>query len=65
MKKVFVPLEIDESDALRIWAQREKRDPRLHAAYLIRTALEDAGYLQPLTLPISRLPQETANVTNS
>lgn len=59
MTRVFVPLEIEERNALRIWAEREKRDPRLLAAYVIRLALERAGYLQPTTPPAPQLtPQE-------
>jgi hypothetical protein len=55
MIRFTVALEQDERDALRILAERERRDPRAQAAFLIRCELERHGLLpentgQPLQL---------------
>jgi hypothetical protein len=51
MKKIYVPLFEAERNALIALAQREHRDPRAQAAYLIRQSLEQLGLLQPIGQP--------------
>jgi hypothetical protein len=45
MTRVTVTLLDEERDALHVLAQRERRDPRMQAALLIRRELERAGVL--------------------
>lgn len=49
-KKIFVPLNGPERSALAQLAQRERRDPRDQAAYVIRQHLEQLGLIQPVTI---------------
>jgi len=50
MKRIFVPLETDERQALINLARLEKRDPRQQAALMLRQMLEQQGLLQPTNL---------------
>lgn len=43
MTRITVPVTIEEREALRALAQRELRDPRDHARYLLRQALGLGG----------------------
>ena len=45
MSRVFVPLNSEERKALRVLAERERRDPRDQAALIIRADLEKRGLL--------------------
>lgn len=48
MTRITIPLELDEEKALAEFARHEKRDIRQQAAMLLRIALEQSGYLQPI-----------------
>lgn len=47
MTRIMVTLRQDEREALRVLAERERRDPRDQAALLIRGELERRGLLLP------------------
>ena len=47
MSWIAVTLQDDEKIALRVLAEREKRDARQQASLLIRQQLEKLGLLQP------------------
>lgn len=61
MTKITIPLELDEEKALGEFARQEKRDPRQQAAMLLRIALEQSGYLQPIKAPVNQGGQHEAN----
>lgn len=48
---ISVPLTTEEKDGLIRMGQQMRRDPRQQAAIIIRLALEQAGYLQPIVPP--------------
>jgi hypothetical protein len=60
MARITVTLNANEKDALRILAERERRDTRNEAAQLIRSALIQARLLpaEPDTV-VDRAPKET------
>jgi len=45
IRKVYIPLDVDERRALTKLAERERRDPRVQAAWIIRQYLEGLGLL--------------------
>jgi hypothetical protein len=47
--RIMITLRSDESEALGVLAEKERRDPRAQAALLIRRELERVGLLQPLS----------------
>jgi hypothetical protein len=49
MKRLTLTLRDDEKTALRLLAERERRDTRDQAALIIRRELEREGFLQPVT----------------
>ena len=51
MMYISVPLTAEEKDGLIRMGQQMRRDPRQQAAIIIRLALEQAGYLQPIVPP--------------
>ena len=48
---ITVPLTFEEREALISLGRDQRRDPRVQAAIIIRQALEQAGYLQPIAPP--------------
>lgn len=53
--RVIIRLTIEERDALVFMAKRERRDPRVQCAILVRRALEQAGVLTPAMIkPLRR-----------
>lgn len=46
MKRIYIPLQADEKNALYELSKRERRDPRAQAAILIRRELERLGLVQ-------------------
>lgn len=50
MRRMTIFLEGEVKEVIFQIAEREKRDPRLQAAYILRQALEEGGYL-PITNP--------------
>lgn len=51
MKRTTVMLRTEEHKALLVLAERERRDPRSQAAFLIRRGLERCGVLSPADAP--------------
>ena len=49
MTRITITLQSDETEALGVLAEQERRDPRAQAALLIRRELERFGLLQPLS----------------
>jgi hypothetical protein len=45
MTRIFIPLSVNEREALRILAQRELRDPREHVRFLLQRELAQQGIL--------------------
>ena len=45
-RRLFVPITWREAEALRRLAERERRDPRHQAAYMLAEALKDATLLE-------------------
>lgn len=51
--RITIPIDLDEKEALQEFARHEKRDIRQQAAMLLRIALEQSGYLQPIKAPVN------------
>jgi hypothetical protein len=45
LTSVYVPISVDEREALRNLAKSERRDPREYIRFLINQALEQRGFL--------------------
>lgn len=55
---IYARLDKNEKNILLNLAQRERRDPRDQAAFLIRQQLEQLGLLQPTTRPAQGVQRE-------
>jgi hypothetical protein len=53
-RRMFVPLETQEREALKALAAREKRNPRAQAAWIIRDYLQAHGLLQDTPNQVAR-----------
>lgn len=61
--RITVTLDLAEKAALGELAERQRRDPRAQAAYLIRQSLEQLGLLSPTPTPTNyHNRQESQNV---
>ncbi len=58
-RRIFVPLEAWEREALKALAAREKRDLRQQAALLLRESLEQRGLL-PVNAPSADTTKQEA-----
>lgn len=63
VRRIYVPLDASERQALARLGELERRDPRAQAAILIRQALESLGLLQPIQ-PANIPHPEAQNATN-
>jgi hypothetical protein len=59
VKRTTVVLHTEEHEALLALAERERRDPRSQAAFLIRRGLEQSGVLSSADIPTQDRRPET------
>lgn len=55
--KIFVPLSREAALALSAFAEKERRDPKQQASWIIERELERVGLLPPVEVPALRAEQ--------